>query len=286
MQLSPRLRRITLQVDDPEALAVQRAGDSAVGVYFPIVTPEGERIPPPIMTGPDGTRYVDPASGAEGRNYSVRHHDGATGSTSTSSCMPADPERHGPRPPVPATGSDSTTPGRGTGPSRPPTGSCWSPTCPGCPPPPASSRSFPAASPPPPSSRSPTATTSTICRAHPDVTVIPSIGTGNGHAPSRLAQLVRELTLPDGRGYCWFAGRGRRIPRRAQALPRPRLDDRPARHHRLLAVRLRDLGRQSSPSSKTRSSRSTSAPWPTARATRWPPRSSTKRSNGPASRPP
>jgi hypothetical protein len=40
----------------------------------------------------------------------------------------------------------------------------------------------------------------------PGTTVVPSIGTGNGDAPSQLAQLVRELTLPDGRGYCWFAG--------------------------------------------------------------------------------
>ena len=36
--------------------------------------------------------------------------------------------------------------------------------------------------------------------------VIASIGTGNGSAPSRLAQLVREFTQPAGRGYCWFAG--------------------------------------------------------------------------------
>ena len=45
-QLSPRLRRITLQVDDPGALSVQQAGDSAVGVYFPIPTPDGKGIPP------------------------------------------------------------------------------------------------------------------------------------------------------------------------------------------------------------------------------------------------
>src|SRR4051794_24295579 len=55
VQLNPRLRRITLRVDDPESLDVQRAGDSAVGVYFPT---------------------SEPASGAEGRNYSVRRHDG------------------------------------------------------------------------------------------------------------------------------------------------------------------------------------------------------------------
>jgi NADPH-dependent ferric siderophore reductase len=42
--------------------------------------------------------------------------------------------------------------------------------------------------------------------SHPDVTVVSSIGTGNGHAPSRLAQLTRDQRLPDGRGYCWFAG--------------------------------------------------------------------------------
>jgi hypothetical protein len=40
---------------------------------------------------------------------------------------------------------------------------------------------------------------------HPDVTVVPSVGTGNGHAPSQLAHLIGELTLPEGRGYCWFA---------------------------------------------------------------------------------
>jgi NADPH-dependent ferric siderophore reductase len=34
IQLSPRLRRITLQVEDRKALAIRRAGESAVGVYF------------------------------------------------------------------------------------------------------------------------------------------------------------------------------------------------------------------------------------------------------------
>lgn len=42
--------------------------------------------------------------------------------------------------------------------------------------------------------------------AHPSLRLIPRLGTGNGHAPSQLSTLVRELTLPDGRGYCWFAG--------------------------------------------------------------------------------
>jgi NADPH-dependent ferric siderophore reductase len=40
----------------------------------------------------------------------------------------------------------------------------------------------------------------------PGLTLRTTIGTGNGHAPSRLAELVRDHVLPDGRGYCWFAG--------------------------------------------------------------------------------
>lgn len=45
--------RIVLQVDDPDTLGVASAADSAVGVYFPSA---------------DGQ--------AEGRNYSVRYHEG------------------------------------------------------------------------------------------------------------------------------------------------------------------------------------------------------------------
>lgn len=39
-----------------------------------------------------------------------------------------------------------------------------------------------------------------------DIPVVPTIGTGNGFAPSHLAELVRAYAHPDGRGYCWFAG--------------------------------------------------------------------------------
>src|SRR5689334_13786472 len=59
--LTPRLRRITLHVDDPDALGIRPGGDSAVGVYFPV-------------TAADGTQRSDPESGSEGRNYSVRRH--------------------------------------------------------------------------------------------------------------------------------------------------------------------------------------------------------------------
>lgn len=41
---------------------------------------------------------------------------------------------------------------------------------------------------------------------HPNLTLVTSVGTGNGHAPSVLAASTRDLKLPSGVGYCWFAG--------------------------------------------------------------------------------
>jgi len=75
IQLTPRLRRITLQVDDPELLEVKPGGDSAVGVYFPSSAPTAN-APSRDRDRADGGRYVDPESGSEGRNYTVRGHDG------------------------------------------------------------------------------------------------------------------------------------------------------------------------------------------------------------------
>jgi NADPH-dependent ferric siderophore reductase len=205
VQLTPRLRRIALQVDHPEALAVQRAGDSAVGVYFPVVTPDGERTPPPFVTGSDGTRYVDPASGAEGRNYSVRHHDGdrieldvilharGTGTMWAATTGPGD-----------RVGVDHARSWY-----RPEPTTDWQLLVTDLSGLPATARIIEEL----PSGTPVIAIVEVADRddldylpPHPNVTVIPSIGTGNGHAASRLAQLVRELTLPGGRGYCWFAG--------------------------------------------------------------------------------
>ncbi|WP_231992214.1 siderophore-interacting protein [Mycobacterium sp. ACS4331] len=39
-----------------------------------------------------------------------------------------------------------------------------------------------------------------------DVTVVSSVGTGNGTGPSRLAAMVQDLQLPQDAGYCWFGG--------------------------------------------------------------------------------
>jgi NADPH-dependent ferric siderophore reductase len=46
----------------------------------------------------------------------------------------------------------------------------------------------------------------TYLPARHGVSVAATVGTGNGDAPSRLAQMVRAHVHGDGRGYCWFAG--------------------------------------------------------------------------------
>ncbi|MBB5160698.1 siderophore-interacting protein [Mycobacterium sp. AZCC_0083] len=204
IQLTPRLRRITLKVDDPELLEVKPGGDSAVGVYFPIVGPDGERTGPPTVTGADGGRYVDPESGSEGRNYTVRTHDGDR--------IDLDVILHA-RGPGTAWAS-STGPGDRVGLDharswyRPEPASDWQLLVTDLSGLPAAARII---------SELPGGVPVTVVveaadpedleylPTHPDVTVVSSVGTGNGHAPSRLARLVRELTLPEGRGYCWFA---------------------------------------------------------------------------------
>jgi NADPH-dependent ferric siderophore reductase len=204
IQLTPRLRRITLKVDDPEVLQVKSGGDSAVGVYFPLVAPDGQRTAPPTVTGADGGRYVDPESGSEGRNYTVRAHDGDR--------IDLDVILHARGPGT--TWASSTGPGDRVGLDharswyRPEPSSDWQLLVTDLSGLPAAARII---------SELPGGVPVTVIvevadpddleylPPHPDVTVVSSVGTGNGHAPSRLAHLVRELTLPEGRGYCWFA---------------------------------------------------------------------------------
>jgi NADPH-dependent ferric siderophore reductase len=203
-QLSPRIRRIGLHLEDPTALDVQPAGDSAVGVYFPIVTPDGRRTPPRCVTHPDGGHYVEDEAG-DGRNYSVRNHDGER--------IDLDIVLHSRGPGT--TWANTTVIGERVGLDharswyRPEPSTDWQLLVADLSGLPATARiieEHPGGSPltvivevaePEDLGYLPT---------HPDVTIIGSVGTGNGHASSRLAQLVRDFALPDGRGYCWFAG--------------------------------------------------------------------------------
>jgi NADPH-dependent ferric siderophore reductase len=181
IELSPRLRRIALHVEDSRALDVKHGGDSAVGVYF------------------------DPESGSDGRNYTVRQHNGDRIE------LDVVLHAHGPG----STWAATATPGDRVGLDharswyRPEPTADWQLLVADLSGLPALARiveELPGGTPV-------TAIVEVADEAdldylphHPDVTVLPAIGTGNGHAPSQLAELVRQFALPDGRGYCWFAG--------------------------------------------------------------------------------
>lgn len=185
-RLSRRLIRITLRVEDPAALHVRQDADSAVGVYFSASD---------AGTPPD----------TEGRNYTVR---GQRGDLIDLDIVLHD---HGPG----TTWAQRTGPGDRVGLDharswyRPAPDARWQLLVTDLSGLPATARIL--------EDLSPAIPVTVIAEVadcadlaylpeHPRLTVIPSVGTGNGHAPSRLAALVRDLPLPDGRGYCWFAG--------------------------------------------------------------------------------
>jgi NADPH-dependent ferric siderophore reductase len=182
IQLGARLRRIVLQIDDPEALGVKRGGDSAVGVYFAGPSPDGE-----------------------GRNYSVRYDAGDR--------ITLDFILHARG--VATTWARCAQPGDRVGLDharswyRPEPNTDWQLLVSDLSGLPATARiieELPDGTP----------VTAIVEVADEDdldylprrenVAVVASVGTGNGSAPSRLAELVREVTLPAGLGYCWFAG--------------------------------------------------------------------------------
>lgn len=201
--LSPRIVRVRLQVEDSRALGVHPGGDSAVGVYFPVVGPDGQRTAPGCVTDADGTRYVDDAN--EGRNYSVRYqhgdlidldivlHERGTGATWAATTESGD-----------RVGLDHARSWY-----RPADSANWQLLVADLSGLPAAARIV---------EELPDGAAATVIievatpedlaylPSRPDVTVISTVGTGNGHAPSRLAQLVGEFGRPAGEGYCWFAG--------------------------------------------------------------------------------
>ncbi|CAN5322585.1 siderophore-interacting protein [soil metagenome] len=185
VQLSSRLVRIVLKIEDPGALDVKAAGDSAVGVYFPDA----------------GTGDAEP----EGRNYSVRAQRG--------DCIDLDVVLHARGPgTVWAAGAK---PGDRVGLDharswyRPPAGTDWQLIVTDLSGLPATARII---------EQLPDDMPAVVIvevaddadldylPSRPNVTVIATVGSGNGYAPSRLAELTRDAQLSAGRGYCWFAG--------------------------------------------------------------------------------
>lgn len=180
LQLSPRLRRISLRIEDPTALAVQPGGDSAVGVYF------------------------DPEAPTEGRNYSVRRHDG--------DLIDVDVLLHRSGPGT--TWAKNAKAGDRVGLDharswyRPPPDTDWQLLVSDLAGLPATARIIEEL----PRVISTVAVVEVADHhdldylpSRPDVTVVPSLGTGNDFGPSQLAALVRQVPLPES-GYCWFAG--------------------------------------------------------------------------------
>lgn len=182
--LNPRLIRITLRVHDSAALDVKQAGDSAVGVYFSSPEPDFD---------------------AEGRNYSVRSQRGDIVD------LDIFLHEHGPG----TTWAQQTRPGDRVGLDharfwyRPEPSTEWQLLVTDLSGLPATARII--------EDLGPAVPVTVIAEVaersdldylptHPQVSVLPSIGTGNGRAPSQLSAAVRGLTLPGGRGYCWFGG--------------------------------------------------------------------------------
>lgn len=188
--IGSRIRRVVFEVADVDALGLPDAGDAALGIYFPEPAQPG----PPDMEG-------DP----EGRNYSVRRRDDRE-----VTCDFVLHERG-----LATAWVRHAAPGQRVELDharswyRPEPTSAWQLLVADLSGLPALARILEEL---PPGTEA-AAIVEVADRddlnylpARPDIPVVVSVGTGNGHAPSALPELVRAHAHPDGRGYCWFAG--------------------------------------------------------------------------------
>ncbi|AKK25702.1 siderophore-interacting protein [Mycobacterium sp. EPa45] len=180
LPLSPRLRRVSLRVDEPESLVVPPGADSAVGVYF------------------------DPTPTGEGRTYSVRRHAGDQ--------IDLDIAVHAGGPG--SRWAQATRPGDRVGLDhprswyRPPAGTVSQLLVTDLAGLPAAARII---------EETPLTVSTTVIvevvdhhdldylPTRPGLAVVPAMGTGNGFAPSRLPELIGQVDLT-ACDYCWFGG--------------------------------------------------------------------------------
>jgi NADPH-dependent ferric siderophore reductase len=73
VQLNKRLRRIVLEVPELDRLQLPKAGDAAVGIYFPAAN--RPKRPPPMDCRDGVWGYYDATTAPPGRTYSIRNHD-------------------------------------------------------------------------------------------------------------------------------------------------------------------------------------------------------------------
>ncbi|AZG47740.1 siderophore-interacting protein [Gordonia insulae] len=205
--LNPRLRRIRFDVPGLEQLRLPDGADEAVGIYFPR---DGETSPPP-MTLRDGVwAYHDVDPVPPGRSYSVRAVDHESRSMTVDFVVhsrgPATMWAQGARP------GDEVGMSHARGWYGPPPTADWHLLV-------ADLAGLPALARILDEHNSPASVIAVVeVAADDDVAylsnrvgstgtrIIPHVGTGNGLAPSVLGTAVRRLTLPEGQGYCWFAG--------------------------------------------------------------------------------
>ena len=131
VQLNKRLRRIVLEVPELDRLQLPKAGDAAVGIYFPDAN--RPKRPPPMDCRDGVWGYYDATTAPPGRTYSIRNHvRSPTASMLTLSFTATESAAHGPRQPRWRVKLWSRMRGLGIARYPAPTGSCWLRTWPGC----------------------------------------------------------------------------------------------------------------------------------------------------------
>lgn len=203
-RLDDHLLRVHFEVPDLRRLSLPGLPDEAVGIYFPGI---GENAPP-AMESRDGVWGYHNGPAPEARNYSIRHVDHAAGTIVVDFVV----HSHGPA----TLWAQQAAPGQSVALShargwyRPPADAAWLLLV-------ADLAGLPAAARILDGHRTTSGPPVTLIAEVIDddlsylrdldgVTVIPLVGSGNGYGPSRLAETVADLRLPEGIGYCWFAG--------------------------------------------------------------------------------
>lgn len=199
-----RIRRIVFDVPLLAELRLPCRGDDAVGVYFPA---PGTSCPPPMECRDGVWDYFDPANTPEGRNYSVRRLDPDERQITCDFVLhqrgvASDWARR-------VRVGEQVLLAHGRGWYRPDAAARWQLLIADLSGLPALARileELPAG----------VEASAIVEVAEPSdldylpvrdgIAIAASVGTGNGHASSRLAEMVRSHTHRDGRGYCWFAG--------------------------------------------------------------------------------
>jgi NADPH-dependent ferric siderophore reductase len=202
--LGPRIRRVVFDVPRIADLHLPGRADDAVGIYFPA---PGTSSPPPMECRDGVWDYFGSADAPDGRNYSVRRLDPDDRQITCDFVLhqrgvASDWARR-------ARDGEQVLLAHGRGWYRPGEEARWQLLVADLSGLPALARileELPDGSDAAVIVEIAEEGDLTYLPARPNATVAATVGTGNGHAPSRLAELVREHVHPDGRGYCWFAG--------------------------------------------------------------------------------